>query len=92
MLYEIIVNPEAEQDIKKHKKYGNKKLLKKIQRLLEELRQHPREGTGQVEALKHFGDREIYSRRIDREHRLVYEIIDDQVVVILISAFGHYDS
>ncbi|MDP8101650.1 Txe/YoeB family addiction module toxin [Phocoenobacter atlanticus] len=92
MTYTIIVTPEAEKDLKKHKKYGNKKLLKKIQHFLEEITIHPRTGTGQVERLKHYSEREIYSRRIDKEHRLVYKIRDDKVIVILISAYGYYEN
>ncbi len=90
MNYTLIIEPDAEKDIAKHKKYGNKKLLKKIDKLINELRQNPRTGTGQVERLKHYQEREVYSRRIDKEHRLVYEIIEQRVIVVLVSAFGHY--
>ncbi|MDP8169769.1 Txe/YoeB family addiction module toxin [Pasteurella skyensis] len=89
-MYSIEYSNKVEEDIYKHKKHGNKKLLKKINQFINELEQHPHSGTGQVERLKHYAEREIYSRRIDKEHRLVYEIIDDKVIVILISAFGHY--
>lgn len=64
-------------------------LVKKLARLLDELRQHPRTGTGQVEQLKHF-QTETWSRRINREHRLVYEIHDKQVLVLVLSSYGHY--
>ena len=64
--------------------------LKKLAKLLAELREHPRTGTGQVEQLKHF-ENETWSRRINREHRLVYEIHDDKVLVLVIASFGHYD-
>ncbi len=86
------VNPSAEyiSDIKKFKKKKQFNLLKKIDKLVDEIEQHPRTGTGRVERLKHFKEREIYSRRIDREHRLVYEILDDDTVVILMTALGHY--
>ncbi len=90
MQYTLTPTNKYIDDLKKHKKHGNKKLLKKINQFINELEQHPRNGTGQVERLKHYAEREIYSRRIDKEHRLVYEIIDDKVIVILISAFGHY--
>ncbi len=69
----------------------NKKLLRKVDNLLIDVKQHPRTGIGKVERLKHYAEREIYSRRIDREHRLVYEILEDEVVVILMTAFGHYE-
>ena len=64
--------------------------LKKLAKLLPELREHPRTGTGQVERLKHFKN-ETWSRRISQEHRLVYEIHDDKVLVLVISSYGHYD-
>lgn len=89
-MYKLEISEGFAEDINAHKKHGNKKLVKKIERLVTELEQHPRTGTGKVERLKHYPNREIYSRRIDSEHRLVYEIIDDQVIIILISAFGHY--
>lgn len=40
---------------------------------MEEIQEHPRTGTGQVEPLKCY-DANVYSRRITHEHRLVYRI------------------
>ena len=49
----------------------DKAMFKKINRLIEECVRHPFEGTGKPEPLK--GDLSgFWSRRIDREHRLVY--------------------
>lgn len=63
--------------------------VKKQSKLLEEIQEHPRSGTGQVEPLKgHDGN--VYSRRITREHRLVYRVYDDVVEVLILSVFGHY--
>jgi toxin YoeB len=45
--------------------------------------------TGQVEPLKGY-DGSVYSRRITREHRLVYKVYDDVVEVLILSTFGHY--
>lgn len=64
-------------------------VIKKLTALLEELREHPRSGTGQIEQLKHY-EVETWSRRLNREHRLVYRINDDIVEVLVISVFGHY--
>ena len=80
---------EALDDIKKHKKNGNKALLKKLEKLLLELKQHPSTGTGQVEMLKHYQE-ETWSRRINNEHRLVYRIKDDVIIVLVLSAYGYY--
>ena len=54
-----------------------------------ELQEHPRTGTGQVEPLKYYKE-ETWSRRINREHRLVYRIHDDIVEVLVLSTYGHY--
>jgi toxin YoeB len=79
----------ALEDIEKHKKAGDQSVLKKIQRLLNELKEHPRTGTGQPERLKHelAG---LYSRRINRKHRLVYSINEEIVTVYILSAGSHY--
>ena len=61
----------------------------KVAKLLQELREHPRTGTGQVEQLKYYKE-ETWSRRITKEHRLVYRIHDDVVEVLVLAVFGHY--
>lgn len=90
IVYELEFTQEALDDIQRHKRSGNKPLLKKLEKLLQELRQHPHTGTGQVEMLKHYKE-ETWSRRINDVHRLVYRIKDDVVVVLVLSAYGHYE-
>lgn len=53
-----------------------------------ELTEHPFKGTGKPELLKHslIG---CWSRRVNKEHRLIYEVIDDKVLIL--SAKGHYE-
>ena len=64
--------------------------FRKLKRLEAELKEHPRTGTGHPEQLK--GDRSNqWSRRITEKHRLVYEIHDTEVVVLVLTAYGHYD-
>lgn len=79
---------QAKDDIRQHKKSGNKSVVNKITLLLEELVSHPFTGTGKPEPLKHYliG---CWSRRINREHRLVYEV--DVDVILVLSAKGHYE-
>jgi len=89
MNYEIEYTPEAESDIKKHIKSGNKKVLTKIDSLLDELRKHPTTGTGKPEILK-FYKTPTWSRRITDKHRLVYQIENEKVIVLVLSAWGHY--
>ncbi len=87
MSYNLIITEQAQADIRTHKKAGNKTILKKIQTLFDELTEHPFTGTGKPEPLKH-QLKGFWSRRIDKEHRLIYEVIEPDVVVV--SAFGHY--
>ncbi len=88
-MYQLKTTDRFNSDLDEIEKI-NKKLLRKIDNLLTDTKQHPRTGIGKPERLKHYGTREIYSRRIDREHRLVYEILEDDTIVILMTAFGHY--
>ncbi len=87
MSYHLDFSNQAERDIDFHKKSGNKSILKKILVLLNELSQHPFEGSGKPEALKH-SLTGYWSRRINQEHRLVYEVLEDTVLIH--SAKGHY--
>ncbi|MEA1918587.1 MAG: Txe/YoeB family addiction module toxin [Campylobacterota bacterium] len=65
----------------------DKKLLKKINQLLKDIKRDPFSGVGKPEALKHeFSG--CWSRRITDEHRLVYEVTDYSIVVI--SCRFHY--
>ena len=89
MSYTLVFTEIALTDIKKHKKSGDKVVLRKIEKLLTELMEHPMTGTGQPEQLKHnFAG--LYSRRINQKHRLVYSINEEIVTVHVLSAWAHY--
>lgn len=89
MTYSIELTFDAEQDIEKFKRSGDKKSLVKIDKLLNELREHPNRGTGKPEQLKHY-EIPTWSRRINDKHRLIYRIQDDKVIVLVLSFWGHY--
>ena len=78
-------------ELEKHLKSGQKKLLVKIDSLLDELEVHPTTGTGQVEPLKGYGERNVYSRRIDKKHRLTYEVFEEEKYIEVLAAYGHYE-
>lgn len=59
----------------------NKTMLKKINQLLEAIQRTPYEGIGKPEPLK-WNLQHCWSRRINQEHRLVYEVIDHAIHVI----------
>jgi toxin YoeB len=90
MSYQIVLKKSAQDHSVAHKRSGNVVLCRKIENLLLELAEHPCEGTGKPEMLK--GTLTGYwSRRINREHRLVYSIDDASVTVCVVSAKGHYE-
>ena len=88
---EIVFSKKAQNDILLWNKSGKKKILKKISELLRDIQRSPYEGIGKPEQLKH-NLSGVWSRRIDKEHRLVYEIIDENTIKILniLSVKGHY--
>ncbi|MDR1973628.1 MAG: Txe/YoeB family addiction module toxin [Bacteroidales bacterium] len=86
-MYEIEYSPEAERELNKIIK-SDKQSRKKLRKLIEELHEHPRTGTGKPELLK---GTSYYSRRITQKHRLVYEILDSIVLVYVLVVSGHYE-
>ncbi len=80
---------EAQKDLKKHFKSGNKPTIKKIETILRELEIHPYTGEGQPEELK-YNLRGYWSRRINSKDRLIYTVNDSTVFVEVLSAMGHY--
>ena len=65
----------------------NKSTFKKINSLIRDAQRHPFEGLGKPEPLKH-DFRGCWSRRITREHRLVYRVESDALFIF--SCRYHY--
>lgn len=89
MSYSIEFTKKASGDIELLKQSGDKSVIKKLYVLLNEMVADPRKGTGQPELLKH----ELagyWSRRLNREHWIVYSIDDSVVRIVVISIKGHY--
>ena len=83
----ISFTKQADTDIDFFKMSGNKQIIKKIKELLQSIIDDPYKGIGQPEPLKH-NLSGVWSRRINKEHRLVYEVEGDTVYVL--SLKGHY--
>ena len=66
------------------------KAFAKANRFWDELRTHPKTGTGHPEPLKG-QPANRWSREITKKHRLVYRIFDTEVYVEVLTAYGHYD-
>ena len=59
---------------------NDKKILKKINRLIKEIQREPFNGIGEPEPLK-YNWSGYWSRRITIEHRLVYKVIEDNLMI-----------
>lgn len=84
---QIVLLPNAEKDLNNWRKTGNRAILSRIELLIESIIVNPFEGIGKPEPLKH-NLKGCWSRRIDKEHRFVYEISNDKIIIH--SLKGHY--
>ena len=66
----------------------NQKYVKKINELLKDISRQPYSGIGKPEPLK-FQYTGYWSRRIDGEHRLIYKVKDDEILIA--KCRFHYD-
>ncbi|MBQ8128156.1 MAG: Txe/YoeB family addiction module toxin [Prevotella sp.] len=89
MRYRIDYSTEVQRILKKWKK-SNPRSFNKLRDLLPELEEHPRTGTGHPEPLKG-GNNVTYSRRLSGHDRVIYDIYDDVVAVLVIQVGGHYN-
>ncbi|MDR1170140.1 MAG: Txe/YoeB family addiction module toxin [Prevotellaceae bacterium] len=89
MSYKIIILPTADKDIRALKN-KEPQAFKKVAKLIAELQEHPETGTGHPKPL---GENRTgqWSRRITQKHRLIYQINEAEVIVAVISAYGHYN-
>lgn len=88
-MYKVDYTNEAFSDIEKLES-SEPKYYKKALKFLDELSEHPTTGTGHPEQLKGY-EIPTWSRRISKKHRLVYEIHEDTIRVLVLSSYGHYD-
>ena len=87
MKWRVVYTKLAQKDAKKLSAAG---LRKKAEILLDILRKNPYQTTPPFEKL--LGDLSgAYSRRINIQHRLVYQILDDEKVVKVIRMWTHFE-
>ena len=87
MKWRVVFTKQAQKDAKKLAAAG---LRSRAERLLNILRKNPYQTPPPFEKL--IGDLAgAYSRRINIQHRLVYEILDKQKVVKVIRMWTHYE-
>ena len=87
-MYRIVYRKKVLKDIPKIKAI---KLESKVQKLIEIIKQNPFQNPPPYEKL--VGDLEgAYSRRINVQHRLVYQILEEEKTIKILSLWTHYES
>lgn len=86
MMYAVEYSKAADKTLKKWKK-SNPRLFKKATAILIDIMEHPRTGIGHPEPL--VGGKDItYSRHITADNRIIYDIYDEYVYVLVIQIRG----
>lgn len=86
-MWQIVLTKQAAKDAKKLVSAG---LWNKAERLLEILAANPYQNPPPYEKL--VGDlSSYYSRRINIQHRLVYQVVQEERVVKVLRLWSHYE-
>lgn len=86
-MYKIVYTKKVVKDIPKIKEVG---LAEKVKRLIELVKENPYQNPPPYEKL--VGDLQgAYSRRINIQHRLVYQVYEEEKTVKIISVWTHYE-
>lgn len=85
----LLLTPSAEDDMVRLRKSGDKVAVKRLSRIPDELREHPDTGFGRPEPLK-YEKSGYWSRQITVKHRLVYQIREEEITVLIVQAFDRY--
>ena len=84
---EVVFSKQSYKDYEKLKQYPS--LVEKVKALIELLKDNPYTTPPTYEKL--VGFKNVYSRRINNQHRLVYEIREKEDVVVIIRIWTHYE-
>ena len=87
-MYAIEYMPEAKNDLQLLRR-SEPAVFKKAVKLINELMDHPKTGTGHPEPLRGKPENR-WSRQITKKHRLVYRIFETEVLVLVLTSYGHY--
>ena len=86
--YKIVILKQAVKDKEKIKQLPA--LKKNVEKLLELMKDDPFQNPPPYELL--VGEMKgLYSRRINRQHRLVYKVDEKEKVIVIVSMWSHYE-
>ena len=84
---EIVYSKKSFKDYERLKQYP--KLVEKVKSLVKLLEDNPFSTPPTYEKL--IGFKNVYSRRINAQHRLIYEVREDEQTVVIIRMWTHYE-
>ena len=87
--YSVRFSNSANKQLNKIKKEGGE-MFEKVSSLLMEIVVSPKVGNGRPERLKYYGNRDVWSRRINAKDRIVYEVWEDLREIAILQILGHY--
>ncbi|WEV67542.1 Txe/YoeB family addiction module toxin [Bifidobacterium sp. ESL0769] len=87
MTYHVVIKNSAKSDLKKLKRSH---LQQSFMQVVADLKSDPYQPTQSFEKLQPVS-RRLYSRRINSQHRVVYDIDDDTQTVTIYAAWSHYE-
>lgn len=86
--YKLKILKQAQKDKEKIKQQPV--LKKNVEKLLELIKKNPFQTPPPYESL--VGNyKGLYSRRINRQHRLVYRVLEEEKIVMIVSIWTHYE-
>lgn len=87
MGFRVVFTKQAQKDVKL---LNGAKLVDKAKKLVEVIKENPFENPPPYEKLQ--GDlKGLYSRRINIQHRLVYEVLEEEQTIKIIRMWTHYE-
>lgn len=84
VMYKVFYTPQAIKQIKSYLR--NTPLKYKVKKLIEIIKSNPYQTLPTYIKLS----KNIYSRRVNSQHRLVYKIIEDKKAIKILSVWTHY--
>lgn len=87
--YTVELSSKARKELQLHYKSGHNSDIRKIEQIFLELSDTPYEGIGNPEPLK-YKMSGYWSRRINNKDRIIYKVFEEKVIVLVVSAVGHY--
>lgn len=87
-MFQLSLSKKSEKDLKTLQK--NPDLLKKLFEIFKDLEENPYSPKFKMEKLK-YNFQDHYSKRLDKKNRVIYRVVDQEILVSVISILGHYE-